>query len=636
MFKFFSLMLRLFAGKGFIMFLGLVLTILSFGSSLGLLTLSTWFLASCYLAKSIDFNIFYPSSSVRGFAIARTALKYIQRLVTHKATFDVLTKLRIQIFASLLPLATDIKQMSQFKSSTTRNTNKEEHKKATPRTGKEILNEVRATNASNVQQKAKTPNIPISDNELFDRILKDIDNLDGFYVNIIIPFLGTLLLFIGFTIGLSFISPALALVVGGSLTLVTLIVPWIFYPLGKKISANIELSSTKLRLAFLNYLELQFETLIFAKQEQKTQQLETLNQELIQQQLKRDRHTNLTTLILQLLLGVLLTVAIFGASYLQVLHATDLRFPGLATIFIFLVVGAIEFIIPLASLFLHLGQIIASAKNLETLLANKDAADLAQHLIDVDLDKAKPHHADTSKLYPQGLEQDILAKTESIGIKVSNLNFTYNQNAIINNLNVSFAPGQTYLISGDSGLGKTTFLNCLIGLEQSYTGNIEFDLYQQGQVFKTIDANSGLQRQLCVHLSQRVHIFNDSLFDNLKIANPDLTPEQAKQVLTTVGLDYLAENLGQILGNGGRSLSGGEIRRIGIARVLLSPARLIVLDEPTESIDSDIEKAVLEAIFSHAQQLQATVILVSHNKNNYSYCQHLLKMQKLNNTTILA
>ncbi|RIY31598.1 hypothetical protein CKF54_06410 [Psittacicella hinzii] len=598
----FKLLTRLFAGKTFIMLLGLVLTILSLGSSLGLLTLSAWFLASCYLVASIDFNIFYPSSSVRGFAISRTALKYAQRLVTHKATFEVLTKLRIQVFAGLLPMFTDINKMEKYRSSLNKGNNK------------------------------------LSDNELFDRVIKDIDNLDGFYVNILIPFLGTLLLFVGFTIGLGYIDQKLALFVGGSLILVTLIVPWIFYSLGKKIAANIEQETTSLRLAFLNYLELQFENVIFNREKAKLDKLDQLNSQLISKQLQQDKYVNLTTFILQVLLGTLLTVTIFGTSYLQVLHATDLRLPGLALIFIFIIIGSIEFIIPLANLFVHLGQVIVAARNLEPLLDDKQASKLANELIAQDLEKVEDLSAvgDTSKFFPDQLSQEVVKQTHSIELEVKNFNFNYQKNAVIENLNFKFAPKHTYLIQGDSGLGKTTLLNCILGLETSYSGEINFHLQdKEGQKITSLEARSGMQRELCVHLSQRVYIFNDSIFDNLKIAKDDLTVEQAQEVLTLVGLGYLTKDLQQILGNGGRALSGGEIRRFGIARVLLSQAKLFVLDEPTESIDYALEKTVLELIFAHANKLEASVILVSHNKNNYDYCQHLLKMGKLNNTTYL-
>ncbi|RIY32423.1 hypothetical protein CJP74_04640 [Psittacicella melopsittaci] len=595
----FRLLIRLFAGKTFIMLLGLILTILSLGSSLGLLTLAAWFLASCYLVASIDFNIFYPSSSVRGFAIARTVLKYIQRLVTHKATFDVLTKLRIQVFASLLPMFTDVNKMAKFKSSVN--------------------------------------SVQMNDNELFDRVIKDIDNLDGFYVNILIPFLGTILLFVAFSIGLAFIDLKLALFIGACLVGITLIVPWIFYPLGKKIAGNVEQESTKLRLAFLNYLELQFENVIFNKENKKVQNLKQLNQNLIKEQLKQDKYVNLTTFILQVLLGVVLTITIFGTSYLQVLHATDLRLPGLALIFIFLIIGSIEFIVPLANLFVHLGQVTSSLKNLEVLLEDDQAEQFAQNLTDIDLGKAVSKEVETQRFYPDQLDSQLVQATQTLGLRVNGLNFNYQQNPVIQNLSFNFSPQESYLISGDSGLGKTTLLNCILGLETSFHGQIYFDLYDQdGKVIHTLEAHSGQQRELCVNLSQRVHIFNDSVFDNLKIANVNLTEEQAKQVLSQVGLDYLTHNLREILGNGGRTLSGGEIRRIGIARVLLSQAKLIILDEPTESVDANLERKMLELIFAHAQKLKATVILVSHNKNNYTFCNSILKMSKLNNQTLLT
>ncbi len=94
--------LRLFTQAKLPLFLGLVLMILGLSSSIGLLTLSGWFLSATAIAGiGVLFNYFYPSSSVRGLAIGRTVARYFEKIVTHDATFRLLAKLRVQIFSKL-------------------------------------------------------------------------------------------------------------------------------------------------------------------------------------------------------------------------------------------------------------------------------------------------------------------------------------------------------------------------------------------------------------------------------------------------------------------------------------------------------------------------------------------------------
>lgn len=308
--KFLRLILSMFSGKLWIMIFGLVLTVLSFGSSLGLLTLSTWFLAGCYLVKSMSFNIFYPSASIRGFAIARTFFKYVQRIVTHKATFDVLAKLRVQAFAAFIPLATDINKLAQLKQETEANQQQLAKLTTKPDSSSPAQEEVTS------QIKSKKKLVLMSDNELFDRVIRDINNLDGFYVNVAIPLLATLIIFIIFTIGFCVISPSLGLFVGGMLILTTLTVPWIFYYRGKKLSHDIEQTATELRIKTFNHLQLSVENRIFNKSADNLAQLDEINNRLVKQQIARDRYLNITTLLLQLIMGVMVTITICGASYL--------------------------------------------------------------------------------------------------------------------------------------------------------------------------------------------------------------------------------------------------------------------------------------------------------------------------------
>ena len=121
----------------------------------------------------------------------------------------------------------------------------------------------------------------------------------------------------------------------------------------------------------------------------------------------------------------------------------------------------------------------------------------------------------------------------------------------------------------------------------------------------------GLRESISV-VSQRVDILNGTLKDNLHLAKPDANDIELLSILKQVGLEYLNEGLGldTWLGDGGRQLSGGEKRRVGIARALLHNAPILLLDEPTEGLDKQTENQIMQLLNQHSKG--KTVVFVTH------------------------
>jgi ATP-binding cassette subfamily C protein CydC len=137
--------------------------------------------------------------------------------------------------------------------------------------------------------------------------------------------------------------------------------------------------------------------------------------------------------------------------------------------------------------------------------------------------------------------------------------------------------GEVLVIRGKSGSGKSTLALALVGLlpyKESITlGGVE--IREISEMHNYISASL-----------QRGHIFNTSLRENLKIANPDATDLEIQRILTLLELDAIS--LDEVVGEFGRTLSGGEAKRIGVARALLSHAPIVLLDEPTEHLDHQL------------------------------------------------
>jgi ABC-type transport system involved in cytochrome bd biosynthesis fused ATPase/permease subunit len=169
---------------------------------------------------------------------------------------------------------------------------------------------------------------------------------------------------------------------------------------------------------------------------------------------------------------------------------------------------------------------------------------------------------------------------------------------------VSFdlSKGEILVVRGRSGSGKSTLAMGLLGL-LPYEGSLTFD-------GNDADGFSDLNSRI-VGTVQRSHIFNTSLRENLKIANQEATDTELIQVLTILELDQLlnelAEGLDTVIGDFGRVISGGEAKRLSVARVLLAKADVYILDEPTEHLDDALAGRIEKAI---AKRLREKITIV--------------------------
>lgn len=526
--------LRLFKFAKLPLFLGLVLMITGLASSIGLLTTSGWFLAATAIAGlGTLFNFFYPSASVRGLAIGRTLFRYFEKLVTHDATFRILAKLRVQVFEKIIPLSPG------------------------------VLNRYR-------------------NSDLLNRLVSDVDTLDSLYLRLIAPFITAIFVILAMCIGLSFVNAPLALGLGVSLLLLVLVIPTVFYQLGKKFGDKLVHSRALYRTQFLEFIQAQAELLLFNAEDKLKDNMAKTEANWQADQQKEANLSGFSTAFSLFLNGLIIAAMLWFSS--QAEFGNDEYRMAFIALFTFAALASFEILMPLGSAFLHIGQVIASAERV------------------TDIIEQQPLVTFNGKA-----EFDQNATTL---IETKDLSFTYpeRQNRALENLNLTIQKGQKVAILGKTGSGKSTLLQLLV---RNYDAN-------QGQLFlagKPIAdyAEDTLRSQFCF-LTQRVHVFSDTLRQNLQFASAvNISDEKMIEVLNQVGLGKLLEQeqgLNIWLGDGGRPLSGGEQRRLVLARILLNDAPILLLDEPTEGLDRETERQILRLILAHAEN--KTLIMVTH------------------------
>ena len=417
--------------------------------------------------------------------------------------------------------------------------------------------------------------------DLLNRLVSDVDTLDSLYLRLLAPFFSAVFVITAMTIGLSFINAPLALGLGAFLLLLLIAIPTIFYRLGQQFGERLIQTRAAYRTQFLEFIQAQAELLLFNAEDRLKEKMVTIEKNWQTDQDKEAKLSGFSTALVMFLNGLLVCGMLWFSS--QADFGDDEYRMAFIALFTFAALAAVEIIMPLGAAFLHIGQVIAAANRVTEIVEQKPLVefnDNAKFEEKVNLISAK----DLSFAYPE------------------------QEDPVLKNLTLDLHQGQKIAILGKTGSGKSTLLQLLV---RNYDTN-------QGELLlaeKPISAYSEntLRNQMCF-LTQRVHVFSDTLRQNLQFARLEkISDEKMTEVLNQVGLGKLLEQeqgLNLWLGDGGRPLSGGEQRRLGLARILLNNAPILLLDEPTEGLDRETERRILRLILQHAEN--KTLIMVTH------------------------
>lgn len=200
------------------------------------------------------------------------------------------------------------------------------------------------------------------------------------------------------------------------------------------------------------------------------------------------------------------------------------------------------------------------------------------------------------------------APTLEQGIRFSNVWFAYGDRTVFRGLALDLPAGSFTAVVGESGVGKSTFLDLLCGLARPVTGQILVD----GADIDTLDLRRW--RRLIGYLPQENILLHDSVCANVLVGETGLTREDAERALRLAGawdfVSSLPQGMDTVVGERGGMISGGQRQRIALARALAHRPRLLVLDEPTSALDPDSERQLCATLKELAGSL--TIVAVSH------------------------
>ncbi len=525
-------------------------------SVVGLLMVSGWFLTATALAGLIalgshTFNYMMPAAIIRMLAMSRTAGRYGELMVSHNAIFSLLKELRLKFFRTLA--------------------------------GKPLNSQHQTLQSS----------------QQMHRLVSDISTLDGFPLWVVSPWLMAIILTLTLTGFMLFALPTLSIIwklVIVALMVIALAIPSTMAKRGINHAKQVAQTTEQRRQSLLAPLTIITQLLLWKQWRNQTQDFIKHDDQIHALDWQAQKNRSRTMLLMQwsyylLMVVILLSVALFyeqiAPSFTNYLAQNNLPIsvPMLLAVILGLF-GIQEIVIPLGQNYLALGDSIASKQRLNELL------DEQHHTT-----AQSQHSFNNTTPLPK---QNLIATLKQVNAKMPT--------AIVGatNVNVTIYSGTPLLVTGASGCGKSTLLQTLSNELDPQSGEILLN----GHPWQSYNWADQLG-----YLGQQLDIFDQTLANNLRLGNPTASDDALMDVLKKVGLNTWVntqpQKLQTRLGEYGTAISGGQARRIALARLLLKPRKVLLLDEPFAGLDSATRTHVWQAVREH--QKDGLLVIVSHH-----------------------
>lgn len=524
-----------------LMLLGALLSVITILANISLLAVSGWFITLMAIGgiTGITVNYFTPAAIIRFLAIVRTAGRYSERMLTHRATFNALASLRHYFYQQLEPLL-PYYQMD------------------------------------------------LRSGDLLARLQQDIENLDNFYLRVLLPIVVAFISVPIVCYALASFSTAIGWYMLAALLIVALIFPIISYFSSLKLAQKKAHLESHLTEELINGMGAIKTLLVYQVGVTYQRSIARITQEYYDVSYRLVRINARFNAITFLLINLSALICLY--ILLPQLATGEIDSKSLVAV-ILLVLVSFETVSSMPLALQLLPQSLASAARLFAII-----------------DKEKPT--------ANGVEQVDIAKQGDIHFNDLTFYYPEQKSPSLLDINLSIKAGEKVAIIGASGAGKSTLINLLMGFWPtglalpSSKGEITF----AGKDLSLLKATS--LRQEIALMSQQGHVFDATIEDNLRLAKGDATIEEMRKVCQLVNLtDFINElpnGFNTWLGSTGIGLSGGQIQRLQIAQLLLRPASILILDEPTKGLDRINEQTIMENTLAHAKQHKQTLLVITH------------------------
>jgi ATP-binding cassette, subfamily C, bacterial CydC len=416
--------------------------------------------------------------------------------------------------------------------------------------------------------------------DLLSRMGADIDALQNFYLRTLAPVTVAVVVALVVFAFLDRYSAAVAWLDLAALALVGAAIPAVVHRLGKRPGARMVETAAQLRIDVVDAVQGMGELIVFGAAGAQRERVGTLSRRLVADQDRMSRLSGFGAAATGLLTNLALwltTVLAIGLVRAEVVSAVDL--PMLALV----VMASFEAVSGLPGAYQYLGHTLAAARRIFA-------------VADMPLAIAEPAQPSPQ---PAGF-----------AVRLEQVSLRYGADApwALAQVDLAIAQGQRLALVGPTGSGKSTVAGALLRLWEYEAGRITLGGHDL-RAYRAEDV-----RDMIAMAPQRSHLFNTTVRENLRLANPDADDAALIAACTAAQIHdeiaALPDGYDTYVGEAGARLSGGQVRRIAIARALLRHAPITILDEPTEGLDAATERRLMEALF--AATAGRTLVVITH------------------------
>lgn len=517
---------------------GVAMALISTLSGIGLMAVSGHFITSMALAgaSGAAINYYTPAALIRLFAILRTGGRYGERLVTHEATLRLLARLRVWLFARLVPLAPA--RLGGMHSA-----------------------------------------------ELFSRLRADVDALEHAYLGALLPMIVAAAVSMVVLATVFCYLPSLALLLAALIAIGGMLLPRWTITRAAVPGAQAIACAERLRMLAADGARGRAELALYGAESAHAERIAATAEQLRQAQRRIDRLQAIggagVTLMTQLAVVFALAVGL-AALQRAALPPADL------TMLVLLAMATFETIAPLPEAWAQLSTTLACARRVFSL-------------------------ADTPPAVIEPQSPSPTVANNDLVIRQLRLRYDEQGPWVLDGVDLDLPHGRRLGLVGPSGSGKSSLVGAMLRL-YPYQGSITLG----GAPLEAWHGDDARARIAVV--DQSPYLFDASLRDNLRLARPEASDEELRRVIGQAQLENYVASLPQGLdtwvGENGTRVSGGEARRIAIARALLADAPILILDEPTEGLDAGTAAELYEALAK--AMTGRSVLLITHRLGGLS------------------